>query len=235
MNAKKNIICMALGMLVICLMSGVVLGAVTTTFDGTTGFAGWTVVGDGDALSTNTDYIIWEYMPDLVFLASPSESNVGKFYTDSPNPAIVFPYEGSYVGVRYEAPAGQIITTVSIPTVSFNVDTEMKIQITNAGGLAVSQSARAGVSDILSLSATGLNVSAVEIRYINVGGGMWGSPIWAGNTVTLDKVLVTTATGPECGDAQHPSPVGDLDNNCIVNFADIVVMAAHWLEDNRPQ
>ena len=249
MNAKKNITGMALWMLAVCLMSGMAFGTVTTTFDSTTGFAGWMEVyggpSDSIALSTNTGYVIQEYMEDLVFLAWPSGSDAGKFYTKSPAgqdgtypPSVVFPHDGSYIGVRYEAPAGQIITAVSIPTVSFNVDTDMKIQITNADGFAIAQSARVIITDVLNLSATGLNTSAVEIRYVNGAGDndWWGAPIYAGNTVILDKVLIiTTAAGPECGDAQHPRPTGDLDNNCIVNFADAAVMAAHWLEDNRPQ
>jgi len=37
-----------------------------------------------------------------------------------------------------------------------------------------------------------------------------------------------------CGDINHPYPIGDLNQDCIVNILDIALVAEHWLEDNRP-
>jgi len=34
-----------------------------------------------------------------------------------------------------------------------------------------------------------------------------------------------------CGDAGHPFPAGDVNRDCKVNFLDIAIIAAHWLED----
>ena len=36
--------------------------------------------------------------------------------------------------------------------------------------------------------------------------------------------------GPACGDAEHPYPVGDLNHDCHIDFFDIAIVAAHWLE-----
>ena len=39
---------------------------------------------------------------------------------------------------------------------------------------------------------------------------------------------------PRCGDPNHPYPVGDLNQDCRVDFLDLAILASHWLEDNRP-
>lgn len=40
---------------------------------------------------------------------------------------------------------------------------------------------------------------------------------------------------PKCGDEEHPYPIGDLNQDCIVNMLDLAMMCEHWLEDNNPQ
>ena len=37
-----------------------------------------------------------------------------------------------------------------------------------------------------------------------------------------------------CGDYAHPYPTGDLTGDCEVNFEDLAMLVANWLEDNRP-
>jgi hypothetical protein len=37
-----------------------------------------------------------------------------------------------------------------------------------------------------------------------------------------------------CGDLEHTIPVGDIDGNCIVNLADMAMIAVNWLVDHRP-
>jgi len=39
---------------------------------------------------------------------------------------------------------------------------------------------------------------------------------------------------PQCGDPNHPYPTGDLNQDCVVNFKDVAVLANNWLADNRP-
>ncbi len=39
---------------------------------------------------------------------------------------------------------------------------------------------------------------------------------------------------PKCGDANHPIPTSDLNEDCIVNILDLAIMAAEWLTDNNP-
>ena len=37
-----------------------------------------------------------------------------------------------------------------------------------------------------------------------------------------------------CGDINHPYPMGDLNQDCHVDFFDLALLCAHWLEDNNP-
>lgn len=37
-----------------------------------------------------------------------------------------------------------------------------------------------------------------------------------------------------CGDMNHPYPVGDLDQDCRVDLADLAIFCSHWLEDSNP-
>ncbi|OXU15239.1 hypothetical protein [Sedimentisphaera salicampi] len=39
---------------------------------------------------------------------------------------------------------------------------------------------------------------------------------------------------PRCGDLNHPHPVGDANEDCVVDMLDIAEMAGNWLTDNRP-
>jgi hypothetical protein len=36
-----------------------------------------------------------------------------------------------------------------------------------------------------------------------------------------------------CGDSAHPIPIGDLNQDCIVNFFDLAIFASHWLDCTR--
>lgn len=47
--------------------------------------------------------------------------------------------------------------------------------------------------------------------------------------LTYDEI-VHIYSWPSCGDLAHPVPVGDLNEDCRVDFADLAVMAAHWME-----
>ena len=51
----------------------------------------------------------------------------------------------------------------------------------------------------------------------------------------LDDVLVVSvAAEGVCGDYEHPYPVGDLDQNCLVDIADIAMLAERWLLCTHP-
>lgn len=55
--------------------------------------------------------------------------------------------------------------------------------------------------------------------------------IYAGyaSEVYYDDITMTGDYVAQCGDVIHPIPVGDLDNNCKVNFSDFVELAANWM------
>jgi hypothetical protein len=52
------------------------------------------------------------------------------------------------------------------------------------------------------------------------GHDIWQSPILA---------------APTCGDADHPYPAVDLNKDCLVDFADLALFLAHWLECTAPE
>jgi len=60
-----------------------------------------------------------------------------------------------------------------------------------------------------------------------------------GTKVAVDMTgLVRPAvvnTSAECGDATHPYPPGDLNFDCRVNFEDIALLGANWMDDINPQ
>ncbi len=39
---------------------------------------------------------------------------------------------------------------------------------------------------------------------------------------------------PKCGDGRHPYPPGDANHDCRVDWLDLAMLCAHWLEDNNP-
>jgi hypothetical protein len=58
-----------------------------------------------------------------------------------------------------------------------------------------------------------------------------------GSTRYYAKAVSYTANSPApvCGDAAHPHPIGDLWLDCRINFLDVAVIAAHWLECTAPE
>jgi hypothetical protein len=47
-------------------------------------------------------------------------------------------------------------------------------------------------------------------------------------------VFVVGIPHPKCGDKYHPYPIGDVNQDCVVNFVDLALVLENWLEDNRP-
>lgn len=45
---------------------------------------------------------------------------------------------------------------------------------------------------------------------------------------------LTAILSPCCGDSDHPYPPGDANKDCKVDFADIALMASHWLQCTAP-
>jgi hypothetical protein len=59
-----------------------------------------------------------------------------------------------------------------------------------------------------------------------------------GTQVTVDMTGMVRPqaqnTLQECGDASHPYPPGDLNQDCCVDLRDLAICCNHWLEDNNP-
>jgi len=56
--------------------------------------------------------------------------------------------------------------------------------------------------------------------------------------MTTDGIVGETMIAyalPQCGDPEHPYPVGDLNGDCRVNFLDLAKLTLHWLECTAPE
>ncbi len=56
---------------------------------------------------------------------------------------------------------------------------------------------------------------------------------WASEAASFansPKLTIHYLDEPVCGDANHPYPIGDLNQNCYVNWGDFSLFAAHWLD-----
>ncbi len=56
--------------------------------------------------------------------------------------------------------------------------------------------------------------------------------------MTTDGIVGETIIGyavPQCGDPEHPYPLGDLNQDCRVNLLDLAILALHWLECTAPE
>ncbi len=71
--------------------------------------------------------------------------------------------------------------------------------------------------------------------------GAWNDGDWCNFKGSIDEVMiydraltyeeiVQIYSGNFCGNVAHPVPVGDLNDDCRVDFADLAIMAAHWME-----
>jgi hypothetical protein len=48
-------------------------------------------------------------------------------------------------------------------------------------------------------------------------------------TCYFDDVLIETVARSDCGDDAHPYPVGDFNEDCVVDFNDYALLVANWL------
>jgi hypothetical protein len=59
-----------------------------------------------------------------------------------------------------------------------------------------------------------------------------------GTQVTVDMTGMVRPgaqnTSQACGDATHPFPKGDLNQDCRVDLLDFAILCDHWLQDNNP-
>jgi hypothetical protein len=185
--------------------------ATSEVFDGTAGFEGWEYIGGGtgyDAANGNAE----APLKDLMTMTSPANTNdygvdgatwgwdVAAF---APNGHIL-PNSGAYVGVRYEAAAGEMITAVRVPKFYTNVDLSMHLKIVDAEGTVVADSTRVGLTEMVTgLAATSLSTSAIEIRWVNTAAStihFWG----VGNGVIINTAEVDLAVDP---DYQEYNPI----------------------------
>lgn len=195
--------------------TGVALGTVTT-FTDVTGLAGWTQTSgvvpgsfsddagiplwpDGVALTAHTGFSAYELLTDAMELVeSPAAGYVAGWQTGDGGTLDTIITEGSYIAVRYDAPAGEVITDVAIPAVVyFDNYVATTVQIVDAAGNIVA-SGNASATEILvaPMSAGGLNTSSIEIRLTSTSGGQWGARFWPGNYILLSEVAVTTIPEP---------------------------------------
>ena len=65
-------------------------------------------------------------------------------------------------------------------------------------------------------------------------------PAWRNPSMgmQLEGIVGETIIGyavPQCGDPNHPYPLGDLNQDCRVDLLDLSILALHWLECTAPE
>ena len=187
--------------IVMCAFSSA-FSAGTTVFDGTGGLTDWQFIGSGTTYDADNGGALSTFL-ELAALTSPANTmdygvDGGTWGWDaamiSPT-GHVNPSSGSYVGVRYEAVAGEAITEVNIPKIYTNVDTSMHLQIVDADGAVMAELTPAAPTSLNSLSVTGLYTPAVEIRWVNTAPStihLWGTA----NGIIFNTVEVTSVEDP---------------------------------------
>ncbi|MFI4911500.1 MAG: hypothetical protein ACIAQZ_07520 [Sedimentisphaeraceae bacterium JB056] len=163
------------------------------------GMTGWTTIGDGNAYDVNDGGTLKPF-EDLVTFTSPANTNDygvdgATWGWDAFQIKAIYcqPGSGAYVGYRYEAPAGKIITEVNIPKIYTNVSNIMHLQIADDSGV-VAELTPAGTTTLNELYATELSTSSVEIRWVNSHSSTIN--LWAGNGFIVNTVEVVTEDAP---------------------------------------
>ena len=83
--------------------------------------------------------------------------------------------------------------------------------------------------------ATRLPSEAVYLLFIQAQ----AHPSWTNPNMgmTTDGIVGETIIGcavAQCGDPNHPYPIGDLNKDCRVDLLDLAILASHWLECTEP-
>jgi len=82
---------------------------------------------------------------------------------------------------------------------------------------------------LFTVSGTGSSTTlSLEGYYVQVMLKTLGDAEGNGNCY-YDNIVVTSEVGSVCGDANHPYPTGDLNQDCYVDFKDVDVFAGQWL------
>jgi hypothetical protein len=78
------------------------------------------------------------------------------------------------------------------------------------------------------------NYPTKKVKFVlDPAAGVW---IWPGNLMYLEQVTMTLVNTSEakCGTKYKLSPLADLNQDCIVDFADVAILAQYWLKCNDP-
>lgn len=182
----------------------------TVVFDGNTGLTGWTTIGAGNTLRTSDTVTA---VPFKNYMTYTSPANTNDFgvdggtwgndaaqYLQSSTEAVLYPYgsliNGAYVGVRYTAPTGQKILSISIPKTYFNCDTDMHVKIIDANGNVKAESARVNQTEMVTgLSAANLNTTSIDIRFVNTSTGWWNAPLYSPSNGVIFNTIQLVITG----------------------------------------
>jgi len=58
----------------------------------------------------------------------------------------------------------------------------------------------------------------------------WRNPMMGMQLEGIVGETIIAYAVPQCGDPNHPYPLGDLNQDCRVNLLDLAILALHWLE-----
>lgn len=115
-------------------------------------------------------------------------------------------------------------TPVDAPVLVKTIETPTGVSRSNCMGMYVGYRSY--------VNATYMNFNLDEVR-------VWGSTDDDSGALSSNDIAVIWAYDYDpsvfCGDSQHPVPIGDINEDCIVDSADLVEFSKTWLTDNRPE
>jgi hypothetical protein len=97
--------------------------------------------------------------------------------------------------------------------------------------LAYGESAGGTAFDLQQLDPCDFNALATDPDT----GRKWIQYVWIEPKQDYSTEIDAVSDVACCGDYKHPQPAGDIDDNCIVNEYDLLILVEHWLYDNIEQ
>jgi len=94
--------------------------------------------------------------------------------------------------------------------------------------LAYGESAGGTAFDLQQLDPCDFNALATDPET----GRKWIQYVWIEPKEDFSTEIDAVSDVACCGDYKHPPPLGDIDDNCIVDEYDLLLLAEYWLDDN---
>ncbi len=174
--------------------------ATSEVFDGTAGMAGWSTIGSGTAYDPGNGGAVKPFKDMVTFISPASTNDYGvdgaTWGWDVFQIKALYcqPISKAYVGYRYEAPAGTVITEVKMPKTYTAVSNLMHLQIADDSGV-VAELTPVSTTSLNALNVSGLSAASIEIRWVNSHTSTIN--LWANNGIIVKTIEVVTDIDPD--------------------------------------